>query len=69
MRRFRMKALPVIALSAVALFAGFLSVGQTAQAAEGEEYTYTVKLFAGNQARSPKAALPPAGTGKPVLRV
>lgn len=64
MRRFRMKALPVIALSAVALFAGFLSVGQTAQAAEDEEYTYTVKLFAGNQGEITKGGVTASRNGK-----
>lgn len=64
MRRFRMKALPVIALSAVALFAAFLSVGQTAQAAEDEEYTYTVKLFAGNQGEITKGGVTASRNGK-----
>lgn len=59
-----MKALPVIALSAVALFAAFLSVGQTAQAAEDEEYTYTVKLFAGNQGEITKGGVTASRNGK-----
>lgn len=64
MRRFRIKALPVIALSAVALFAGFLSAGQTVQAAEDEEYTYTVKLFAGNQGEITKGGVTVSRKGK-----
>ncbi len=63
MRRFRIRALPVMALSAV-LFAGFLSAGQTAQAAEDEEYTYTVKLFAGNQGELTKGGVIASRDGK-----
>ncbi len=64
MRKFRIRALPVMALSAMALFAGFLSAGQTAQAEEDEEYTYTVKLFAGNQGELTKGGVTASRDGK-----
>lgn len=63
MRKFRIRALPVMALSAMALFAGFLSAGQKAQAAD-EEYTYTVKLFAGNQGALTKGGITASRDGK-----
>lgn len=48
LRRMRLKCIRLLCLSAVFLSGLFLAGGQTAYAAE-EEYTYTVRLYAGNQ--------------------